>query len=120
MSSLLQHHGGRSKRGIELLMYLVRQEPIGETGVMGNVDAEPVKLQRPDGSFATVPKLYRIYRKPAGTFGCWVVFRWNGEEHIPDLSCPIDVQTLPRDATSLTHDEAAAYWFKSGAIHGTA
>jgi hypothetical protein len=74
-------------------------------------DSEPVKLTRPDGTVTTCAKLYRIWRKPVGMWGCWVVFRWNGEEHVPDLSVPIGVDKLPRDAEALTDDEAAKYWF---------
>jgi hypothetical protein len=74
-------------------------------------DAEPVQLTRPDGSVTTRPRLYRIYRRPVGMFGCWVVFRYNGREQVPDLSVPIRVLQLPRDATPLTDEEAAAYWF---------
>jgi hypothetical protein len=74
-------------------------------------DSEPVKLTRPDGSETTCPKLYRVWRKPKGMWGCWVVFVWNGEEHVPDLSTPIAVEKLPRDAEALTDEEAAGYWF---------
>ena len=75
------------------------------------VDAETVELVKPDGSKTTVPKLYEVYRKPAGTFGCWVVFRWNNEEHVPDLSVPISVTKLPHDAKPISDDDAAKYWF---------
>lgn len=77
----------------------------------GDKDSEPVTLTRPNGTETIVSKLYRIWRKPCGMFGCWVVFRYNGEEHVPDLSVPIGVYKLPRDAEPLTDDEAAAYWF---------
>jgi hypothetical protein len=114
VSSLLQHHGGHSKRGVELLMYLQREEPwiVGDLTLTRKVDSEPVRLTRPNGSTTTVPRLYRVFRKPAGMFGCWVVFRWNGKEHVPDLSVPIGVEKLPRDATPLSDSEAANYWFK--------
>jgi hypothetical protein len=74
-------------------------------------DAEPVQLTRPNGTTATVPRLYRIFRRPIGMWGCWVVFRWSNEEHAPDLSVPISVYDLPKDAKPLTDEEAAAYWF---------
>jgi hypothetical protein len=56
------------------------------------------------------PVLYRIYRRPAGMWGCWVVFRWGGKEHVPDLSCPIDADPMPRDAKRVPDDEAIRYW----------
>lgn len=71
------------------------------------VESEPVKV---DGVKGTVPKLYRIFRRPLGMFGCWVTFRYNGETHAPDLSVPTRVEKLPRDAIALTDDEAARYW----------
>ena len=76
-------------------------------------DVEPVTLRRPNGTETVCPKLYRIFRKPAGMFGCWVVFRWGGKEHVPDLSVPIGVDTLPRDAREVPEPEACAYWFAS-------
>jgi len=74
-------------------------------------DAEPVELQRPDGTRTKVAKLYRIWRKPRGMFGCWVVFQYNGKEQVPDLSIPIAVHKLPRDAEPLTDEEMQRYWF---------
>jgi hypothetical protein len=58
----------------------------------------------------THPVLYRAWRKPAGQWGAWTVFRYNGDEHVPDLSVPIRVSTLPRGAVRLSADEAARYW----------
>ena len=81
------------------------------TARIRRVDAETVELLKPDGSKTTMPRLYEVYRKPAGTFGCWVVFRWNNEEHIPDLSVPISVTKLPHDAKPISDDDAAKYWF---------
>lgn len=189
MSSLMQHHGGRSRDGrkVELLMYLTEryeQKPLScshcghhwnnerlcagcgrfvlfvweyspeysphhnsttgegktelltmeetstfpeyelccrhdskriETTTVSNWwksrDTEPVELTRPDGSTTTCAKLYRIFRRPVGMWGCWVVFRYNGAEHVPDLSVPIGVEKLPRGAKPLTNEEAAQYWF---------
>lgn len=115
MSSLLQHHGCTTtpKRGrVELLMYLTHEEPYPHTDrITKTVDSEPVKYTRPNGSLTTCPKLYRVWRKPVGMWGCWVVFRYNNEKHVPDLSVPIGVDRLPRDAEALTHDEATRYWF---------
>jgi hypothetical protein len=75
------------------------------------VDCETVELAKPDGTLTRVPKLYRIFRRPVGMWGCWVEFRYNGSVHAPDLSVPIRVEKLPRDAERLTDEEAAKYWF---------
>jgi hypothetical protein len=75
------------------------------------IDSEPVTLTRPNGTTTTCPKLYRIFRRPVGMMGCWVVFRWDNAEHVPDLSVPVTVEKLPRDAKPLTDEEAAQYWF---------
>lgn len=74
------------------------------------VDSETVELTKPDGTTMREPKLYRIFRKPVGMFGCWVEFRYNGEVHVPDLSVPIRVEKLPRDAVALTDEESVKYW----------
>jgi len=74
------------------------------------VDSEMVDLTKPDGSIMREPKLYRVFRKPVGMFGCWVEFRYNGEINVPDLSVPIRVEKLPRDAVALTDEESVKYW----------
>lgn len=99
MSSLLQHHGPVSRtRGIGLVAY--------------KADAQGKGVE-----FETCPRcgrqhevLYVFYRKPAGMFGNWVVFRYLGEEHVPDLSIPIRVPELPRGAKRMTTEQAARYW----------
>lgn len=128
MSSLLQHHGGYHRtKGVELLLYLQHKEPYKWDDVYTNnvdgvgdycplgfhpVDSEPIELQWND-SLHIVPKLYRIYRKPKGMFGCWVIFRFNGVDQVPDLSVPIAVDKLPRDAKPLTNQEQIVYWQRS-------
>lgn len=127
MSSLMQHHGSttnKTQRGkVELLFYLVERgpewekyngpgayKPSPESTTFCN-DVEPMELTRPNGSVTTCPKLYRAWRVPVGMWGNWVVFRYNGKEHVPDLSVPIAVFKLPRDAEALTQEEATRYWF---------
>ena len=68
-------------------------------------------------------KLYRVWRKPAGIFGCWVLWRMNGKTHPFDLSVPIhmtksdaawkDIDHLPRDAEEVSDEESHQYWTKS-------
>jgi hypothetical protein len=55
-------------------------------------------------------RLYEAFRKPVGMFGHWVVFRYNGAEHVPDLSIPITVAELPRGARAMTNEECSKYW----------
>lgn len=55
-------------------------------------------------------RIYVAVRKPAGMFGVWVVFRYNGEEHVPDLSIPISTFKLPRDARPLSDEESSKVW----------
>ena len=121
MSSLLQSPGRvRSRKGqgeVEIFIYLVTQSPRdkeGETIFAEENQLEAVKYppgHRNYGTYSIQPVLYRIWRKPRGMFGCWVVFNINGEEMAPDLSVPTRLLKLPRDAERLTHDEAAHYWF---------
>ena len=54
--------------------------------------------------------IYVAPRKPVGMFGCWVLFRYNGEKHAPDLSCPIITDKLPRDAKKMTEEESSKLW----------
>lgn len=56
------------------------------------------------------PTLYTFWRKPRGTFGQWVVFMYNGDEHVPDLSVPISLEQLPRDAEKVGDQAALRYW----------
>lgn len=116
MSSLLQHHGGRSKDGrkVELLCYPVKkgeqwEKYCGKDAYNPNPNSttfcDPVELDTSGN-----PHLYRFYRRPVGLCGHWVVFRYNGSEHVPDLSIPIALHKLPRDAEKLTDEESVKYW----------
>lgn len=119
MSSLLQHHGGRSADGrkIELLFC-----PVVKGADWEKYNGPGSYSPNPDGTTfcadaetfmhdgKVYARLYRVYRRPVGMFGCWVVFRYNGAEHVPDLSGPISILRLPRDARPLTDAECVAYW----------
>ena len=116
MSSLLQHHGGRSTDGrkVELICYLVTK---GKNWDKHN--GPDAYNPSPEGVTFTDyaetdqdgrPKLYRFYRRPKGMFGCWVVFQYNNADHVPDLSCPLAMLKLPRDAKPLTAEESTAHW----------
>lgn len=99
MSSLLQHHGTMSReKGVELMCYLCTKNKWGSL----TVEVEKDRKGR--------PILYRFWRKPAGMFGNWVVFRYFGKENVPDLSVPIRVEKLPKGAERLSEAEAEKYW----------
>ena len=57
-------------------------------------------------------QIWVAWRKPAGFWGHWTVFRYLGEEHVPDLSIPIAVPRPPRDAVKLSPRENAAAWHR--------
>lgn len=100
MSSLLQFNGQISRKGVQLEAYLVLEDDEFKP-------AESVPCETCGGAH---PQLYGFWRKPAGMMGCWVVFRYNGEEHVPDLSIPIRLRTLPRDARPFSLGENAKSW----------
>lgn len=124
-TSLLQFGGQLSRtKGVGLLFYLVDKGKDWEKyngpeaaypnpeGTTFCKDREPVTLINPKyNEPSTVPQLYRVWRKPVGTLGCWVVFRYLGKEHVPDLSVPIASFKLPKGAEKLTKEEMKEYWF---------
>ncbi len=58
------------------------------------------------------PHLWHFYRRPIGMLGCWVIFEYNGQDQVPDLSVPISLFKMPRDAKKLTDEESVAFWKK--------
>lgn len=55
-------------------------------------------------------RIHVAYRRPVGMLGQYVLFRYNGEEHAPDLSVPIGVTVLPRDAQPMSAADCERYW----------
>ena len=111
MSAMLQF-GGRvdRTRGVELQFYLVTEGPVRSSGKYAwreKTDAEPVPCSKCDHKH---PQLYAAWRKPRGTWGCWVVFMYNGEEHVPDLSTPISVTKVPRGSRKLDLQQNSETW----------
>lgn len=113
MSSLLQFRGVINDKGVGLEFYQTKPrfydtstgpkeypEEIGDA-------VEQVKCNT-CGSFH--PRLWVAYRKPKGMFGHWVIFEYNGEEHTLDLSTPIALYKVPRDAEKLSDEENARAW----------
>lgn len=116
MTSLLQHRGGVSADGrkVELLAYLVKRGKDWERyNGPNSYNPNPDSTTFTDICEKTVsgnPVLYRFFRRPKGMFGPWVIFEYNGKEHIPDLSVPLALFKLPRDATRMTDKEIETYW----------
>ena len=103
MSSLLQFNGTISKKGVHLETYKCKRLddfPYRE-------DLETYKCNVCGREH---PHIYIFIRKPIGMCGCWVVFRWNNEEHVPDLSCPFGLEKMPRDAKRLNEEESSKIW----------
>ena len=117
MSSLLQFNGKINRRGVHLRfvrVYIPSEwsndypDCIFNTECYGR-SSEYYREACPNcGSHHEA--IYVAPRKPAGMFGCWVVFRYNAGEHVPDLSCPINVKRIPRDAKLMSVSEASEYW----------
>jgi hypothetical protein len=108
MSSLLQFNGRVDTRGVHLKFVQIEKQNVQVS--------EKVSYQRDvdtDGFYANGKWYARVWtcpRKPRGMFGPWVVFMYNGEEQVPDLSVPISVTKLPRDAHPLSIEECLKYW----------
>lgn len=108
MSSLLQFNGQISQRGVHLEFYQTKEsatEHYRGSAICGD-NTDVVFL--PGGK--VLPRLWTAIRKPAGMFGCWVVFRLNGKERVPDLSCPFALFQRPRDARPLPIAECIKRW----------
>ena len=105
MSSLLQHPGRVTSKGVGLIMTLVKSAEPGTDGY-----AEPVHERWCDVCSKHHEQLYEVFRKPVGMLGQWVLFHYNGERHAPDLSVPIMVTKLPRGAREFSSYEAENYW----------
>ena len=114
MSSVLQFTGRVDPgRGYRLESYLV-DEVRGSPNTPGStwmkkVPREPVDCIQCDGQH---PQLYTAWRVPAGVMGHWVVFRYLGEEHVPDLSTPISVPRLPYKARKMDSGENSVAWHR--------
>jgi len=113
MSSLLQFSGEIKNGKVGLQFYLCPSETVLELGIArkrmiyGAPMLEPVPCTKCGKNHE---QLYIAFRKPAGMWGHWVVFRYNGEEHVPDLSIPIAVDRIPRGARKLSPEENAEVW----------
>lgn len=107
----MQFNGQVARKGVGLEMYLTRRVHPMPSLPDYYVD-EPIELLACPQCGRQHEQLYRVWRKPAGMLGCWVVFRYNGKEHVPDLSCPLGVDKLPRGAEKLSPQDNAIAWHK--------
>lgn len=96
MTSLMQFNGDVSARGVGL-QFVLREDDAAW-------NAPPVEevLCSICGSYHE--RIWVAYRNP------WVVFRYNGEKHVPDLSIPISISRIPRGAQPLSDEENARTW----------
>ena len=113
-TSLLQFNGKIDKRGVQLQFVLVGE---GRLCRYDDIEYISYSLAKPIDTFDDCPicgkthsHIYLAYRKPAGVFGHWVVFRYLGEEHVPDLSIPIRVPRPPRGSVRCDELESARIW----------
>lgn len=109
MSSLLQFQGVTGKRGVRLeLRRVLPLDRWPDSPILG-LETELVVCSRCGRAHS---RIYHVWRKPVGMLGCWVVFRLNGEKIAPDLSLPIPVFRLPRDARPVSDKENAELWHR--------
>jgi hypothetical protein len=107
MTSLLQFKGNLRRNRVGLLFYLVGQHLKWDM-----LDFEPLEEVACTVCADRHAQLYEVFRKPLGLFGQFVVFRYNGEEHVPDLSIPIRIDKIPRGGRRLSLEENSQAWHK--------
>jgi hypothetical protein len=115
MSSLMQFDGKIGKRGV-CLEFVHRDDNIAPFNSDNSLNWELQELEPSvlcDICGKTHEQIYTAWRKPCGMFGCWVVFRYNGKENVPDLSVLISVVKIPLGARKLSTKENAQAWHKS-------
>ena len=100
MTSLMQFQGETGRRGVRLEF------------VVENPDGWGTELVKCADCGREHPRIHVAWRKPAGVFGPWIVFRYLGEEHVPDLSIPITVPVLPKGAVPLSNEETGQAWHR--------
>lgn len=106
MMSITQFRGKYKDGKAGLMFCLITKD------ASGKVIAEELRTAiRPNGTTTEVPVIYRAYRRPAGQFGPWTQFRYNGKLHAPSLANPIDVEKLPLGAKRMSDEESDDYWF---------
>lgn len=107
MSSLLQFQGKIGRKGVrlEFVKSYVPWEQSHQFCKPQEGESIPCSI-----CGGTHPQIYVAWRKPRGMFGQWVVFQYNGQEHVPDLSILIEIEVLPHDAKPLSQEENSQSW----------
>lgn len=105
VTSLMQFEGETGRRGVRLEFVL--RDPAAPWNA---APVEPVECDRCERG--PHERIHVAWRKPRGTLGQFVVFAYNGETHVPDLSIPIDVERIPRDAVALSDEETIERWHR--------
>lgn len=100
----MQFDGRVTKEGVGLICMLDSGKPYRERDEGNPHNAKEMI----EGTH--LPVLYEFFRKPVDTWGAWVVFRYLGEEHAPDLSIPLTLNRLPQGATRIPDQAAIRYW----------
>lgn len=113
MSSLLQFSGTIDARGVGLQFVHVTPHPRELFADLAS-SGTPTELVSCATCGREHARIHVAYRRPCGMFGCWVLFRYLGGTHAPDLSVPIHVFQLPRGARPLSDSENAAVWHEGG------
>jgi len=123
MSSLLQFRGKVDKSGVHIEVYKtipgkkeiewgpLVETPNGEgvTPIFGANWEETFKCSKCKRKH---PILWTFIRKPLGMWGPWIEFRYNGEIHVPDMSCPFGLDKLPKGSKRMTQEESEIAWHK--------
>lgn len=107
MSSLMQFKGKITRKGVHLEAYLGRKWDLGSGMKYEDTFVEPYTCKT---CGKVHPIIHIFVRKPRGMFGPWVIFEYNGEKQVPDLSCPLEIGKMPRDAKRLTEEESSKIW----------
>lgn len=130
MSSLMQFSGQITKEGVHLPFYQTQQgvESYRTPHFTGTWDDNGPVYKGEDIHYHTEatapavdevpcyicnkthPRIWIAIRKPCGMMGVWVQFRYNGDIHVPDLSVPISIWKMPKDAVKMTDQESSLYW----------
>ncbi len=108
MSSLMQFNGSITRKGVFLQCYQTTPNPDPILASLESSGDNTDCLYMPGGK--VLPRLWVFPRKPKGMCGCWVVFQFNGSEHVPDLSCPMALFQRPRDARPMTIADTIRTW----------
>ena len=118
----MQFNGETGRKGVRLQFVLVRKgkdwERYNGPG-SHNPTPDSTSFTEPADTYTcatcgrTHARIAVAWRRPVGMWGQWVVFRYNGSEHVPDLSTPIDVFTYPRGSQLLTDEESSRIWHSS-------